>query len=101
MAVLPGPLLLRSSGGEGEVVGSWSQGMRKSERRLSMNLVAADVSPLTYRPRAKLEPTHVGCYQVHGPSAFAIANAGFPSTPRLGRKAVEDYSSPRRWRANS
>src|ERR1051325_11843865 len=25
-----------------------------------MNLVAADVSPLTYRPRAKLEPTHVG-----------------------------------------
>src|ERR1051325_6563108 len=34
---LPGPLLLRSSGGEGEVVGSWSQGMRKSERGLSMN----------------------------------------------------------------
>src|SRR5213594_2675189 len=31
---------------EGLGVGSWSQGMRKSERRLSMNLVAAEVIPL-------------------------------------------------------
>src|ERR1051325_10931763 len=40
--------------------GSWSRCTRVSERMLSMNLVAADVSPLTYRPRAKLEPTDVG-----------------------------------------
>ena len=34
--------------------------MRESERGLSMSLVAAEVSPLTIHPRAKLEPTHVG-----------------------------------------
>jgi len=70
--------------------GQICQGSRKTRRNgdvgelppLSMNLVAADVSPLTL-DRGKFEPTHLGCCKaepVHGPNACARATGGFPQT---------------------
>src|SRR5437867_12347635 len=70
---------------EGLGVGSWSQCMRKSERRLAMNLVAADLRPLKLK---KSEPTHVGCYEpvaVHCPKPGSLFPSGLAiNTPRMG-----------------
>ncbi len=48
-----------------------------------MNLVAADLSPLTF-DRRKFEPTHVGCYQpepIQGSDACAKAKGKAPCPP--------------------
>src|SRR5213596_3795643 len=74
--------------------GSWSQGVHKSGRGLSRNLVAKDVSPLTL-DRGEIEPTDVGCYQhepIHGLDACARAEGAFPLT--CGLPQGLDCASP-------
>src|SRR2546425_933493 len=51
--------------------GSWSQCIRKNERGLSMNLVAADVRRLTLSAQQS-EPPYVGCYGSWPQRAIAV-----------------------------
>jgi hypothetical protein len=50
VAVLFRKLAGKDAGAPGMATGSWSRCMRESERRLSMNAAAADVSPLILLP---------------------------------------------------